>query len=128
MASIASAVRTKITAANITNVTTKVYRDMAPDSVALPFVTFMSDLARTPELEGDGIVKARKQMMQIDLWQQLTSEDVAIVEALLAAVDGADLTGVDKTVFKCKVADIQRLVDLDDNICHHALTVEVVHT
>ena len=128
MASVASAIRTKITAANVTNVTTKVYRDVAPDDTAMPFVTFMSDLSRSPELEGDGIVMARRQMLRVDLWQKLKDENVAIVEQVLAAVDGADLTGVDKKVFNCRVTDIQRLVDLDDGICHHALTLEVVHT
>ena len=120
MASVASAIRTKITAANVTNVTTKVYRDVAPDDTAMPFITFMSDLSRAPELRG--------QMLRVDLWQRLKDENVAIVEQVLAAVDGADLTGVDKTVFNCRVTDIQRLVDLEDGVCHHALTLEVVHT
>ena len=85
-------------------------------------------MSRTPELLGDGVVKARVQELQIDLWQSLQSEDVTTVESLLAALDGAALTGADKAIFKCKVSDIQRLTEPEEDICHHALTVDVVHS
>ena len=128
MASVGSAVRTAITSANISGITTSVYRDYAPDDASLPFITFRSDMSRTPELLGDGVVKARDQELQIDLWQSLQSEDVTTVESLLAALDGAALTGADKVIFKCKVSDIQRLTEPEEDICHHALTVDVVHS
>jgi hypothetical protein len=128
MASVASAVRTKITDASLTNVGTKVYRDFAPDEIALPFVTFISDVARVSILEGDGIVKARQQTMAVDLWQSLTDESVGLIEELLTALDGVALTGVDKTVFNCKVTDVSRLVELDTDICHHSVTLDVVHS
>ena len=128
MASVGASLRTVITAATITSVGSNVFRDVAPDTQALPFVTFATDISREPELEGDGLVKARKQVIQVDLWQRLTSENVAIIEELIAALDGANLTGADKNVFKCKVANIYRLVELDANISHHALEVEVFHS
>ena len=95
MASVASALRTAITAANITNITTKVYRNIAPDSETYPFVTFDDDVARVPALFGDGGVLARARTISVDLWQLLDAEDTTLVESLLAAVDGADLTGAD---------------------------------
>ena len=51
MASVASAVRTKLTAASITNVGTKVYRDFAPDEITMPLVTIVSDISRVPVFE-----------------------------------------------------------------------------
>tara|TARA_R100001463_G_scaffold101560_2_gene156019 strand:- start:131 stop:517 length:387 start_codon:yes stop_codon:yes gene_type:complete len=128
MASIGASLRTAITAATVTSVGSNVFRDVAPDTQALPFVTFATDISREPQLEGDGRVKARKQVIQVDLWQSLTSENVAIVEELISALDGATLTGADKTIFKCKVANVYRLVELDAKISHHALDVEVFHS
>tara|TARA_Y100001947_G_C10294037_1_gene284168 strand:- start:92 stop:481 length:390 start_codon:yes stop_codon:yes gene_type:complete len=128
MASVASALRTAITAANITNITTKVYRNIAPDSETYPFVTFDDDVARVPALFGDGGVLARARTISVDLWQLLDAEDTTLVESLLAAVDGADLTGADKTIFGCTVEDVQRLILPDENICQHSLTVNVHHS
>ena len=95
MASVASALRTVITAANITNITTKVYRNVAPDSETYPFVTFDDDVSRTPTFFGDGVVKARVRTISVDLWQLLDAEDKNLSESLLAAIDGADLVGDD---------------------------------
>ena len=128
MASVASAVRTKLTTASITNVGTKVYRDFAPDEITMPFVTFVSDISRVPVLEGGGVVKARQQTMAVDLWQQLSGESVGLIEEVIAAIDGAELTGVDKTVFQCKVTDVNRMVELDTDVCHHSVTLDVVHS
>ena len=128
VASVGSSLRTAITGASITSVGANVFRDVAPDTQAMPFITFQTDISRDPELEGDGIVKARRQQCVVHLWQNLPSENVAIIEEVLAALDGADLTGADKTIFKCKVSNINRLVELDANICHHAINVEIFHT
>jgi hypothetical protein len=128
MASVASALRTVITAANITNITTKVYRNVAPDSETYPFVTFDDDVSRTPTFFGDGVVKARVRTISVDLWQLLDAEDTTLIESLLAAIDGADLVGADKTIFGCTVQDIGRSVLPDDNICQHSLSVDVTHS
>ncbi len=128
MASVASALRTVITAANITNITTKVYRNVAPDSETYPFVTFDDDVSRTPTFYGDGVVKARVRTISVDLWQLLDAEDTTLIESLLAAIDGADLVGADKTIFGCTVQDIGRSVLPDDNICQHSLSVDVTHS
>ena len=128
MASGASALRTVITAANITNITTKVFRNVAPDSEAYPFVTFADDVARVPAFSGDGVVRARIKTVSVNLWQLLDAEDTTLVESLLAAVDGADLAGADKTIFGCTVKDVQRLISPDDNICQHSLSVDITHS
>jgi len=128
MASVASALRTAITTANITNITTKVYRNVAPESESYPFVTFNDDVSRIAVHSGDGTTLARQRVVMVDLWQLLDAEDTTLVESLLAAVDGASLTGADKTIFGCTVEDIQRLILPDDNICHHSLSVNVYHS
>jgi len=127
MASVGSAVRTVITSANIAGIN-GVFRDIAPDATALPFITFVSDLGRAPVLSGDGSVLARTQEMQVDLWQSHESENVTLIESLLAALDSATLTGADKTIFNCRVIDIARDVQADIDICHHSLSLDVTHT
>lgn len=128
MASVASALRTAITTANITNITTKVYRNVAPESESYPFVTFDDDVSREPAFSGDGVVLARQRDISVDLWQLLDAEDTTLVESLLAAVDGATLTGADKTIFGCTVQNVQRSILPEDNICHHSLSVNVFHS
>ena len=127
MASVGAAVRTAITSASISGIT-GVFRDIAPDSTALPFVTLASELGRGPVLQGDGSVLARTQEMQVDLWQSHESEDVTLVESLLAALDSATLTGADKNIFQCRVVDVVRDVQPEIDICHHSLSLDVTHT
>ena len=128
MASVASAVRTAIVNANIAGVTTKVFRDEAPDSTAYPFVTLDDDVSRQPILEGDGVVTMREKVMWINLWQVTSAEDVDLIEDLLAAVDGATLTGANKTILKCKVQDVSRATDPSEQVCRSWLTVNITHS
>ena len=128
MASVAAAVRTAIVNANITGVTTKVFRDQAPDSTAYPFVTLDDDVSRQPALEGDAVVLARQKIMWVNLWQVVSAEDVDLIEDLLAAVDGATLTGADKTILKCKVQDVSRATDPSEQVCRSWLTVNITHS
>lgn len=128
MASVASAVRTAIVNANITGVTTKVFRDQAPDSTTYPFVTLDDDVSREPVLEGDAAVTVRRKVMWINLWQVTSAEDVDLIEDLLAAVDGATLTGADKTILKCKVQDVSRATDPSEQVCRSWLTVNITHS
>jgi len=125
MASVASALRTAIVDANITNITTKVYRDAAPDAVDAPFVTFSDDLARIPAFVGDGAVSARTRLMHVYLWQLLNAEDVTLIDSVLSAIDSATLTGADKKIFGCRVTDIQRFANPEENTCQHTLVVDV---
>ena len=128
MASVSSAVRTAIVNANISGVTTKVFRDIAPDSTAYPFITIEDDLDRTPSLQGDAVVLARNKTMNVSLWQNLDSEDVDLIESLMTAVDGVNLSGADKTIFRCRVANVNRRAEVPDNVCHHSLVVTVTHS
>ena len=128
MASVASAVRTAIVNANIAGVTTKVFRDEAPDSTAYPFVTLDDDVSREPVLEGDGAVTMRQKVMWVNLWQVTSGEDVDLIEDLLAAVDGATLTGANKTILKCTVQDVSRATDPSEQVCRSWLTVNITHS
>lgn len=124
MPSIGGAVRQIIVDANITGITTKVYRDIAPPDVALPYITFADELSNVPVLIGDKSVKAKRRMVQVDLWQSRASESFSRIDTLATLLDSATLSA-DKHVFNTRVNDVQRLVEFEDDIVHHAITLFV---
>lgn len=124
MPSIGGAVRQIIVDANITGITTKVYRDIAPPDVALPYITFADELSNVPVLIGDKSVKAKRRMVQVDLWQSRASESFSRIDTLATLLDSATLSA-DKHVFNTRVNDVQRLVEFEDDIVHHAITLLV---
>ena len=124
MASIGGSIRTVILNAGITGVT-GIFRDFAPPSTEKPYITYSDELRNVPELIGDGFVKTRRRMVQFDLWQNRQNEDTSLVDAVVAALDGAGQFDDGTYVFRLRVSDIQRMVSLEDNVVHHALTLDV---
>tara|TARA_B100000902_G_C27318629_1_gene922856 strand:+ start:2491 stop:2880 length:390 start_codon:yes stop_codon:yes gene_type:complete len=125
MATVASALRTKIVAADLSNVTTKVFRDFAPDSTAMPFITFDDDISRVGAFLGDSKISMSTRLVQVNLFQKLDAEDVTLIDSLFAALDSADLTGADKNIVGCRVDGVVRFATIDQNLCHHAVTVRI---
>ena len=124
MASIGGSIRTIIVNAGLTGVT-GIFRDFAPPSTEKPYITYSDELRNVPELIGDGFVKTRRRMVQFDLWQNRQNEDTSLVDSLVAALDGAGQFDDGTYVFRLRVSDIQRMVSLEDNVVHHALTLDV---
>jgi hypothetical protein len=124
MASIGGSIRTILVNAGITGVT-GIFRDFAPPSTEKPYITYSDELRNVPELIGDGFVKTRRRMVQFDLWQNRQNEDTSLVDSLVSALDGAGQFDDGTYVFRLRVSDIQRMVSLEDNVVHHALTLDV---
>jgi len=124
MASIGGSIRTIIINAGLTGVT-GIFRDFAPPSTEKPYITYSDELRNVPELIGDGFVKTRRRMVQFDLWQNRQNEDTSLVDSLVSALDGAGQFDDGTYVFRLRVSDIQRMVSLEDNVVHHALTLDV---
>jgi hypothetical protein len=124
MASIGGAIRTVLLNDTITEVSTRIFRDIAPPETAYPYITIFDELSNTPALLGDSLVLARTRMVQVSLWQVRTSENVAIINEVVAALDNATLNA-DQLVLKVRVADIQRIFDSTDDTILHAVTVNV---
>lgn len=122
--SIGGAVRQLIVDANISGITTKVYRDMAPPDIALPYVTFADELGNVPSLYGDKSVKAKRRLVQVDLWQARADEAFSRIDTLVNALDSVRPVA-DKHVFHTRVSDVQRMIDFDDDVIHHAITIYV---
>lgn len=125
MTTIAAAIRAEIVAANITGVSDKVYRDIAPPATEYPYVSYYDQLSDRIALSGDGTVSARVSMIQIDLWQKRSQENTSISSALADVLESLTVTDTDKSVFMCRLYDIQRIVEFDDDIVHHAFSLNV---
>ena len=124
MSSIGGSIRTILVDAAISGVT-GIFRDFAPPSTEKPYITYSDELRNVPELIGDGFVKTRRRMVQFDLWQNRQSEDTSLIDAVVSALDGAGQFDDGTYVFRLRVSDIQRMVSLEDNVVHHALTLDV---
>ena len=124
MASIGGSIRTILTNASISGIT-GIFRDFAPPSTEKPYITYSDELRNVPELVGDGFVKTRRRLVQFDLWQNRQNENTSLIDAVVTALDGAGQFDDGTYVFRLRVTDIQRMVSLEDNVVHHALTLDV---
>jgi hypothetical protein len=124
MASIGGSIRTILVDAAISGIT-GIFRDFAPPSTEKPYITYSDELRNVPELIGDGFVKTRRRMVQFDLWQNRQNEDTSLINSVVSALDGAGQFDDGTYVFRLRVTDIQRMVSLEENVVHHALTLDV---
>jgi hypothetical protein len=125
MASIGGAIRTVLVNDSITSVGSRIYRDIAPPETAYPYITIFDELGNTPALIGDQVVLARTRLVQVSLWQLRQSENTAIIDEVVAALDNANLSA-NKFVYRVRVADIQRAFDSEDDTILHAVTLNVI--
>lgn len=125
MTTIAASIRTHLVDADITSIGTKIYRDMAPPSTAYPYMTYFDQLNDRVMLQGDSRVKARNMLIQFDLWQKRADEDTVIASEISSAIEGITISDADTTVFACNLYDVQRIVEFDDDIIHHAFSLNV---
>jgi hypothetical protein len=125
MASIGGAIRTVLVNDSITGVGSRIYRDIAPPETTYPYITIFDELGNTPALIGDQVVLARTRLVQVSLWQLRQSENTAIIDEVVAALDNANLSA-NKFVYRVRVADIQRAFDSEDDTILHAVTLNVI--
>ena len=126
MASTGGAVRTVLLSANITGVTTRIFRDIAPPETTYPFMTISDEVSNQPALLGDQMVLARNRQLRVNLFQIRTSENVETIDEVVTALDRASITA-NQVVFRVRVADIVRLFDSEDDIVQHSVTLNVIH-
>ena len=126
MPSIGGAIRTALLGANIEEISTRIFRDIAPPETTYPFITITDEISNQPVLIGDQNVLARNRQVQVSLFQIRTSENVDIIDEVVQALDTANVSA-NKTVFRVRVLDIQRIFESDDDIVQHAVTLNVIH-
>ena len=114
-----------------------VFRDRAREDQAFPYLTVTEGIAVTPEEtfnafdDEDGHVV---ELAQVDVWQTWRNDDRTIAEsytladAVALALNGAILTTLPNYVGAARVASVVRLLEVEENVVHHAVTVEVRRT
>lgn len=124
MVSTAGAIRTALVDAALPGVAEKIYRDIAPPEIAYPYITISDEITNQPVLLGDKKVLARLRQLRVNLWQIRTSENVTLVDEVVAALDDATIYA-NKTVFRVRVFDIQRIFESEDDTILHVVTINV---
>ena len=122
--SVGGAIRQILVDANLPGISA-IYRDFGPPNAAKPYITYLDELRNTPELSGDGLVRGRLRLVQVDIWQDKTNENFDLVNLAVAALDGVKKIDATNYIYQIRVSDIQRLVSSEDNIIHHAISLEV---
>ena len=124
MSSTGGAVRTVLVDANLAGVAARVYRDIAPPETQYPYITISDEITNQPSLLGDTLVIARSRQIRVNLWQVRQSENISLIDSVVEALDNANLNA-SKNVFGCRVLDVQRIYDSEDDIVLHAVTLNV---
>ena len=124
MASVGGAIRTALTNASITAISTRIFRDIAPPETTYPYVTISDEITNTPSLLGDKQVLARLRQLRVNLWQLRPSENVTTVDQIVTTLDSANITANQK-IFRVRVSDIQRIFDSEDDTVLQAITLNV---
>jgi hypothetical protein len=109
------------------------YRDDAgAAAVGSRWVTIAEDISTvTDRLGDDGADDPVTELVQVDLWQPWrataeggAAEDYDLADQLHRTLHGAALDAP-MLVRSCKVDDVQRFVERDANLVHHAFTVRI---
>jgi hypothetical protein len=125
MASIAAALRAEIVACNIPNIMNQVYRDLAPPTTTYPYITYADRLNDRIALTGDKKVLARNYMVQVDLWEKRIEETESTLTTIVNCLENATLVDTDNKVFRCRLMDTQRIIQFDDDVVHHAISLNI---
>lgn len=112
-----------------------VFRDRPADQ-ALPYISVQEAIVVTPNPDGDfGDTSASQtvtEQAQVDVWQQwrhpttrAVTESYTLPDTVARKLHGAVLTAAPTLVNGCRVLSTVRLVEADENVVHHAVTVEL---
>ena len=118
---------------NSLNLGVTAYRDRAPAGTALPYVTVTEGLDLTPDALEDGGVGTAVETCQVDLWQhwkdQVTgsvAENGLLAPALIRGLHGKRTQQIgSSTVYTVRVISAPRLLEEENNVVHHPITVEI---
>lgn len=124
MTSIGGSIRSVLLAENLPGIT-GIFRDFAPPNSPKPYITYYDELRNVPSIIGDGIVVTRQRMVQFDLWQDRAAENTQLIDLMVSALDGIGAFDSDTFVYRLRVSNIQRMVSLEDNVVHHAVTLDI---
>ena len=119
------------------------YRDAAPRLPGaqdeplpeLPYVSVREGIAATPDQDGaydDDVAHTKAEQVQVDLWQRWRNpstgkpeESYTLARDLELGLQGAQLVGLPFRVYGCRVLATARLLEPNDNVVHHVVTLMI---
>lgn len=115
-----------------------VYRDRAPAGIAPPYVTVIEAISVTSDPQFNSFDDSDHhvvELAQVDVWQPWKdsardgiAETYTLADALASALDGARLPDSPNRVAGMRLTGMVRLLEPDENLVHHALTIELRRT
>lgn len=124
MASIGGAIRTTLVDASFADISSRVYRDIAPPETEYPYITISDEITNQPSLFGDKRVLARTRQLRVNLWQIRANENVTLIDDIVGTLDSVNIVA-NQDIFRVRVFDIQRLFESEDDTILHAITLNV---
>lgn len=104
------------------------YRDRAPTNQAtLPYVTIHESISQVPDALEDGTLSTGVELVQVDVWQQVTAESVTLVGQIVAGLHGKPLQSIgSKRVYTSIVRNVLRMpIQLEENIVHSVIDLDL---
>lgn len=98
------------------------YADERPEGEVLPHTVYRDGTSQTPALAGDSRTTAWGHVAQLDLWEDSAVASEATRDAVIDALDGAQIAGA----FHLRVTSANRLYDPDRRLAHTAITLRTV--
>lgn len=86
-----------------------------------PYALVMDHLTESVALRGDRRAMAWRRVVQVSVFQRTPNESHALVDSVLAALDGAAVPGA----WHLRVTLSTRVSDPDPKVVHHAITCDV---
>ncbi len=114
------------------------YRDAAPEGASPPYVIIHEAISVVPSpsnarYDRAGTSPTGIETVQVSLWQRwrkpvdgTVGESYSLPDALADLIDGASLTTAPTHVWGVRFISSVRFVDREQDLTHHALTVELV--
>lgn len=115
------------------NLGVPVFRDRAPESQDLPYLSVAEEISLVPDRAGDnGAGATGAELVQVDVWQRFRNpvtgaveEDFTLAGKVQRAIHGGRLDTAPTKVYGLHFVSSTRLIEDDQNILHTALTAEV---
>jgi hypothetical protein len=112
-----------------------VYRDRPPEGTAYPYVTVHEGISEVPSGTDNAFCAddfTIVEQVQVSLWQQwkdkasnAVTESYTLAAALRRLLNGAQLATAPTRVFGVRVTNRVRALDVDNDVVHDALTVDI---
>lgn len=115
-----------------------VYRDRAPSEVQPPYVTVVEAISVVSDPRFNSFDDSDHhvtELAQVDVWQPWKTADrdgiaetYTLADAIAAGLDGVRLADSPNHVAGMRLTGMVRLLEPDDNVVHHSITVELRRT